>query len=129
MADDELRRIVVADEDEGTRSLVKLTLGEDSFEVIEAADATVAVRAVAQHRPDLLVVAASLPGAEGPALARSIKAQPETAHAAILMLFDKAEPVDQDAGREAGVDEFLAKPFNAFALLKKVNSLIGDDEE
>ena len=128
MADNDARCVVVADDDEGIRSLVRLTLGDESFEVIEAEDATEAVRAVAQHRPDLVVVAAALPGAEGSALARSIKAQPETAHAAVLMLFDKAAPVDQDAGREAGVDEFLAKPFNAFALLKKVNQLVGDGE-
>ena len=126
MADTDARCVVIADDDEGIRSLVRLTLGDDSFEIIEAQDATNAVRAVAQHRPDLLVVSASLPGADGPSLARSIKAQPETAHASVLLLFDKASPVDQEAGREAGVDEFLAKPFNAFALLKKVNQLIGD---
>lgn len=128
MADTETRRVVVADADEGIRSLVRLTLGDDAYEVVEAGETDGAVRAIAQHRPDLLVVAAALPGAGGMPIARSIKAQPETSHASILLLFDKAAPVDQDDAREAGVDEFLAKPFNAFALLKKVNALLGTED-
>ncbi len=39
-------------------------------------------------------------------------------------MFDRSAPVDQDEGRDVGVDEFIAKPFNAFALLKKVTALI-----
>lgn len=121
------RRVVVADGDDGIRALVRLTLGGESFDVADATDAETAVRAIAQHRPDLIVVAADLSGASGIDLVRSLKAQPETRHATVLLLFDKAAPVDQQDGRAAGVDGFLSKPFNAFALLKKVDDLLGTD--
>jgi two-component system, cell cycle response regulator DivK len=119
--------VLVADADEGIRSLVALTLDGDSFEVAQAAEAGEALTSVALHRPALILVDEGLPGASGTDIARSLKAQPETGHAQVVLLFDRAAPPDQDAARAAGVDAFLAKPFNAFTLLKKVDELRGGD--
>jgi CheY-like chemotaxis protein len=119
--------VLVADADEGIRSLVALTLGGDSFEVSEASEAAEALTRVAAHRPALVLVDEALPGASGTAIARSLKAQPETDHAQVVLLFDRSAPPDQDVARAAGVDAFLAKPFNAFTLLKKVDELRGGD--
>jgi CheY-like chemotaxis protein len=124
---DGLRTVLVADADEGTRSLVRLTLDGESYRVLEAADTDSALRSIAGSRPELIVLDAALPGAGGVAVTRSLKAQPETRDALVVLLFDKAAPVDQEVGRAAGVDDFLAKPFNAFALLKKVSGLAGSD--
>lgn len=126
MADD-VRTVLVADADDGIRTLVRLTLDGDSYRVVEATDTQSALRSVAGSLPDLIVLDADLPGAGGLAITKSLKAQPETRGARIVLLFDKADPVDQERGRELGVDEFLAKPFNAFALLKKVAALVGED--
>lgn len=126
MAEDSVRRVVVADADEGIRSLVQLTLGDDSYNVATAHDTESVIRVVAQHRPELVLIDAGLPGAGGMAIASSLMSQPETSHAQVILLFDKADPVDQEAGHEAGVADFLAKPFNAFALLRKVNAIFGD---
>lgn len=116
--------VLVADQDEATRSHVLLTLGGESYEVVEAEDTESAIHRIAEKRPAVVLVAAELPGAGGVALATSLKAQPETAGIQVVLLSDKGAPVDQDAARDAGVDEFLAKPFNAFALLKKVDGLL-----
>ena len=124
---DEVRTVLVADADDGIRTLVRLTLDGDSYRVVEATDTESALRSIAGSLPDLIVLDADLPGAGGVAVARSLKAQPETQGAQIVLLFDKSAPVDQDQGREVGIDEFLAKPFNAFALLKKVSALTGDE--
>lgn len=122
---DEARTVLVADADEGTRSLVGLTLGGESYRVIEAHDAESALRAIALHKPDLLLLDTGLPGAGGLRICRSVKSQPETEHALVILLFDKAASVDEDEGSEAGVDEFVAKPFTSFGLLKKVDELLG----
>lgn len=121
---DEVQTILVADEDEGIRSLVRLTLDGDTYDVVEATDATSALEGIAASRPTLIILDADLPGAGGLAITRSLKAQPETRGARVVLMFDKSAPVDQDEGRDVGVDEFIAKPFNAFALLKKVTALI-----
>lgn len=117
------RTVLVADTDDGIRSLVRLTLGDESYEVLEAADAESALRTVATEMPDVLLVDVDLPGADGIAITRSLKSQPETDEIKVVLLFDKTDPVDEDAGREKGVDEFLAKPFTAFTLLKKLDEV------
>jgi DNA-binding response OmpR family regulator len=123
---DDVRTVLVADADEGIRTLVRLTLDGESYRVVEAVDTESALRSIAASLPDLIVLDAGLPGPGGIAITRSLKAQPETREAHVVLLFDKSDPVDQGEGREVGVDEFLAKPFNAFALLKKVSGLAGE---
>lgn len=123
---DDVRTVLVADADEGIRSLVRLTLDGESYRVVEATDTETALHGIAAARPDLIVLDAALPGAGGVAITRSLKAQPETRDAQVVLMFDKSDPADQELGREVGVDGFIAKPFNAFALLKKVSSLIPD---
>ena len=118
------RTVLVADADEGVRSLVRLTLSGESYHVVEAAGTEEALRAVARHLPDLVVVDVDLPGPGGLAVTRSLKAQPETADAQVVLLYDRTRPVDHDDARDAGVGDELAKPFTAFALLKKVEEVV-----
>ncbi len=119
MADDP-KRILVADADESIRSMISLTLDGDSYDVIEASDTTEALTAIASHLPDVLILDAELPGAGGLKICKSLRAQPETQHANVLLMFEKSNPIDQAAGEDAGVDKYLAKPFNSMSLLKKV---------
>lgn len=114
------QRVVVADAVDGIRSLVRLTLDGDSYHVDAAGNAHQALRLVAVRRPDLVLVAADLPGAGGASVAASLKAQPETRHARVILLFDRGQQVDQQQPCYGAVDDFLAKPFNAFTLLRKV---------
>lgn len=117
--------VLVADADEGTRALVRVTLDGPTYRVVEADDTGSALRAVATSRPSLLLVDAALPGAGGVAVTRSLKAQPETRDTTVVLLVDRPGSADADAAREVGVTEFLAKPFTAFALLRKVTTLLG----
>ena len=125
---DEVRTVLVADADEGTRSLVGLTLGTESYTIVEADDTESTLKAIAAHKPDLLLIDAGLPGAGGVRICKSVKSQPETDHAKVILLFAKSEPVDEDEGDDAGVDEYVAKPFTSFGLLKKVNEVMGTGE-
>lgn len=118
------KTVLVAVHDEPIRDLIHLTLGDRAWRVVEAADDETTMRMVASTLPDLLLVDADLPESGGIRIANSVKAQPETSKAAVVLLHDKIEPVDHAAARAAGVDAFLAKPFTAFALLNKVKSLL-----
>lgn len=119
------RTVLIADGDAGIRSLVKLTLDGDSYDVVEAADGESALVQVARHRPDLVLVDASLPGASGAAVCRSLKAQPETREARVVLLHSRDAPADGDGTETVGADGYLAKPFTSFALLRKVEALVG----
>lgn len=120
------RTVLIADADEGTREMVRLTLDGDAYHVIEAEDTDLALRSIARVRPELIIIDASLPGPGGLKVAKSLKSQPETRDTLVLLLVDKAQPSGDDADLDTGVDERLAKPFNAFSLLKKVNALLPD---
>lgn len=116
--------VLVADADGGTRTQARLALGSGSYEVVEAVDLAGAIERIAALVPDLVLLDVSLPGAGGLRLTQSLKAQPETRSAKVLLLFDKADPVDQGEAGAAGVDAFLAKPFTSLALVKKVVELL-----
>lgn len=119
-------RVLVADADQGTRAQVRVTLGSGSYDVVEAAETAAAIEHIAAVLPDLVLLDVALPGAGGLRLTRSLKAQPETRDAVVVLLFDKTAPVDRAAGRAAGVDGFLAKPFSSLSLLQKVAALLDD---
>lgn len=116
--------VLVASADAGTRAQVALTLGGGRFEVREAVDTDAAIRVVATERPPLLVLDAHLPGAGALALARTVRAQPETAATRVLVLTGRG---DAGAASAPGVDATLAVPFTAFALLRKVEALLADE--
>lgn len=119
------RRILVADADEGTRTQARLTLAGSAYDVVEAADTEGAIRHIAATLPDLVLLDLALPGAGGLRLTRSLKAQPETRGAIVVVLYDRAEPVDDDEADRAGVDALLATPFTSLSLLAKVDGLFG----
>jgi DNA-binding response OmpR family regulator len=112
--------VVVGSADAGTRAQVALTLGDDRYRVLEAADTEATLRLVAAHLPALLVLDATLPGPGALAVARSVRAQPETRDSRCVVLTRRGEGV---TGAE-GVDATLALPFTALALLRKVDGLL-----
>lgn len=115
--------VIVASGDGGLRGQVTLALDGERFEVASATDTDEAVHAVADRLPQLLVVDLQLDGAGGLALARTVRAQPETSAARILLLVPTGETVPTEA---PGVDGVLAAPFTSLALLAKVEALLGE---
>lgn len=126
MSDEGSRRILVADADEGTRTQARLTLAGELYDVVEASDTDTAIRHIATLLPDLVLLDVGLPGAGGLRLTRSLKAQPETRPAVVVLLYDRAEGIDDDDATSAGVDAVLAKPFTSLGLLAKIDGLLGD---
>lgn len=123
---DHPRQVIVADADEGVRSQVQLALGEESYRVVCAHDAATLHDVVARHRPELLVIGADLPGAQGAEEALDLRSRPDLHDMAVLLLVDRAGGMEGDEPfGDARVDDVLAKPFNAFALLRKVAALLG----
>ncbi len=121
-ADAAVIEVVVASADAGIRAQVALTLAAGRFAVTEADDTDTAIRAVASQRPPLLVLDRALPGGGALALARSVRSEAETAGTRVLLLTGRGDDATDDA---PGVDATLALPFTAFALLGKVESLLG----
>ncbi len=117
----EATSVLVVSTDVGTRSHVRLTLGDDRFEIREAQDAASAVHQVAEQRPVVMVLDLDLPDGGALGLARSLRSQPETAEVRTLVLVPRGGSAPDDA---PGVDASLMVPATTFALLRKVDGLL-----
>lgn len=117
------RRILVADDSSTIQKVIKIAFARHQIEIVEASSYIEALAAVVRQVPDLLVVDASLPGAQGPddfsKLARDARGAP------VLLLFGTYDNVDEAGFRQAGFPHFLKKPFESSDLLAMADRLLG----
>src|SRR4051812_20674865 len=115
-------RILVVDDDQRLRDLLVRYLGGEGFEVKAVHDSAGMDKQLARERYDLLVLDLMLPGEDGLAICRRLRAG--TTSPAIIMLTAKGDDVDRIVGLEMGADDYLPKPFNPRELLARVNAVL-----
>ncbi len=113
--------ILIVDDEEPIRALVRSYLEREGFAVHEAADGSVAVTAVRELAPDVIVLDLMLPGIDGIEVCRQIRTFSD---AYILMLTARTEEVDRVVGLSVGADDYLAKPFSPRELVARVRALL-----
>jgi two-component system OmpR family response regulator len=119
------KRILIVDDDVELRELLRGYLGGNGFDVAVAGDAAALRRQLAAGAmPDLLILDLMLPGEDGLALCRALRADPATAALPILMLTARGEDTDRIIGLEMGADDYLPKPFNPRELLARIRSIL-----
>jgi two-component system, cell cycle response regulator DivK len=102
--------ILIAEDHEDTRQMLRLVLERCGCDVLEAADGEEAVRLAESARPDLVLLDRSLPRLDGLAVARLVRAREQAARVPIIFLSGHAEAVARTAAFEAGCDDYLVKP-------------------
>jgi two-component system phosphate regulon response regulator OmpR len=115
-------RILVVDDDHRHRDLLVRFLGGEGYEVKAVPDAPAMDKQLARERYDLVVLDLMLPGEDGLAICRRLRAQ-DTAPA-IIMLTAKGDDVDRIVGLEMGADDYLPKPFNPKELVARVKAVL-----
>jgi len=116
------KRILVVDDDQRLRDLLVRYLGEQGFEVRAVPDAPAMDKMLSRERYDLMVLDLMLPGEDGLAICRRLRAaSPELA---IVMLTAKGDDVDRIVGLEMGADDYLPKPFNPRELVARINAVL-----
>ncbi len=115
-------KIILADDEALIRSLVSDFLAKANYETLEAADGQEAVDLLKQH-PDaaLMILDVMMPEMDGWEACRLIR---EFSNLPIIMLTARAEEFDALTGFEAGVDEYVTKPFSPAVLVKRVDALL-----
>ena len=113
--------LLIVDDDERIRGLLQKFLIRNGFWVSAARDAAHARRLLAGLEFDLLVLDVMMPGEDGITLARDLR---RTIATPIMMLTAKGETADRIAGLEAGVDDYLPKPFEPKELLLRINAIL-----
>jgi len=116
--------VLVADDEEDIRSLVSVRLKRAGYDVITAADGEEALLLVAARLPDLVVLDMMMPKATGLEVARNMREQPTTKDIPIILLTARAQEADVVSGFEAGVDDYMKKPFSPQDLQARVQALL-----
>ncbi|HET6656451.1 MAG TPA: HD domain-containing phosphohydrolase [Gaiellaceae bacterium] len=117
-------RILLVDDDDGLRALLRTTFEAVDVELEEAADAPGAIEAMRRRRPDVVVLDVRMPGGDGLDLCRDLKADPATDGISVVLLTG-SDGGTAEAAAEAGADAFLRKPFSPLELLAIVERLAG----
>lgn len=119
----EKKKILVVEDGELNRDLLIQLLG-DEYQVVVAVDGGEGVRKAAEEKPDLILMDLGLPGLDGWEATRIIKAKGELRHIPVIAITSHAMVGDERRAREAGCDDYLAKPIDEDELLTKIKKLI-----
>jgi DNA-binding response OmpR family regulator len=115
--------ILVCDDDEPLRELMKVTLGA-GYRFVEAADGEIALAELAQERPDLVLLDVMLPGYSGLDVLQAMRSDDELRDVPVIVVSAWQTPQDREAAVAAGADGFLAKPFELEELSSAVRTLL-----
>jgi two-component system cell cycle response regulator DivK len=121
------RRILVVEDQEDNRTILRDLLTHAGFTVLEAVTGEEGVRAAEAHRPDLILMDIQLPVVDGYEATRRIKARPELRAIPIVAVTSYALSGDEAKARAAGCDGYVTKPFSPRQLLAVVRGYLPDD--
>jgi DNA-binding response OmpR family regulator len=117
--------VLVADDDDDIRELLKFRLERSGYRVLEATDGEEALTLAQESRPDLAVLDVMMPKLDGLELTRRLRAQDATRAMPIILLTARAQDADVQAGFAAGADDYLRKPFSPEELRARVQAILG----
>ncbi len=116
-------KVLIVDDNPDILDLLESTLKGD-FDIVKAATGQEALEKVKSETPNLLVLDYVLPDIEGPEICKIIRKDPLFTNTPILMLTGKGEVEDKVGGLEAGVDDYMLKPFVPQELIARIRMLI-----
>jgi two-component system, cell cycle response regulator DivK len=122
--DEKSKRILVIEDTEDNRQIMRDLLTGAGYEVVEAHDGAAGVAAAKTHVPDLILMDIQLPVLDGYEATRRIKAMPELKHIPIIAVTSYALSGDEAKTKAAGCDGYVAKPFSPRALLAQVRGFL-----
>ncbi|MCB1359687.1 MAG: response regulator transcription factor [Rhodobacter sp.] len=121
MSDPSSAHLLIVDDDERIRELLKRYLIKQGFMITAARDAAQARRLLSGLAFDLIVLDVMMPGEDGIALTQWLR---ETAVTPVILLTARGESRDRIAGFEAGADDYVAKPFEPRELVLRINAIL-----
>ena len=118
------KRILVIEDTEDNRRILRDLLTNAGFEVIEAIDGEKGVAAALAEKPDLILMDIQLPVIDGYEATRRIKSDPKSGHIPIIAVTSYALSGDEAKTRDAGCDGYIAKPYSPRQILAMVRDVL-----
>ena len=127
------KHILIVEDEPAIRDMLAFALRKGDFVPICAGDGRQAQECIAERVPDMILLDWMLPGSSGLELARRWRREATTRDIPIIMLTARGEENDRVGGLEAGVDDYVVKPFSARELLARIRAVLRrsreDDED
>ena len=122
--EDELPLVLVVDDDEATRTLLRRVMEHDGYRVAEAVDGRQAVTAYIALHPDIVLLDAIMPGMEGFDACAELRTAPGGERTPVLMITSLDDKASIDRAFAAGASDYVTKPFNWPGLRERVRNLL-----
>ncbi len=118
------KRILVVDDEDDLRSMLKFRLEAMDYDVSEAVDGQEGLDKARSSRPDLIILDLMLPKIDGFKVCRMLKFDEKYKHIPIIMFTARAQEKDKQIGKEMGAEAYVTKPFDPDILLSKIKELL-----
>ncbi len=118
------KQILIVEDEPAIRDMVAFALSRAGLEPVHAADTRAAQDAIMARVPDLILLDWMLPGMSGLEFARRLRREEMTREVPIIMLTARGEENDRVGGLEAGVDDYVVKPFSTRELVARIKAVI-----
>jgi len=118
------KRILVVEDQDDNRRILRDLLNSVGFETLEAEDGVQGVAAAEAHRPDLILMDIQMPILDGYEATRRIKANPDLRAIPIIVVTSYALSGDEAKARAAGCDDYITKPYSPRQLLAKIRAYL-----
>jgi type II secretory ATPase GspE/PulE/Tfp pilus assembly ATPase PilB-like protein/CheY-like chemotaxis protein len=119
------RKVLLVDDEDSLRKVVKDLLERDGYIVAEARDGVQALDQVDRVGPDIIVLDLNMPGLDGYGVLSHLRSRPATADIPVIVLTAKSDEDNEVRVFEMGADDFLTKPFRARALSARLEAVLG----
>jgi two-component system, cell cycle response regulator DivK len=114
------KRILVVEDQPDNRQIIRDMLAGTDYEITEAEDGEQALAAVAQERPDLILMGIQLPIMDGYEVTRQIKTNPALRSIPIIAVTSRALNGEEQTARSAGCDDYVPEPYSPRQVLTKI---------
>lgn len=115
---------MVVEDDTDIQELIKYNLEKEGYAVLCEEDGARALNKIKNKKPDIILLDLMLPGMDGLAVCRELRADSSTRHIPVIMLTAKSEEVDIVTGLEVGADDYMTKPFSPRVLIARVHACL-----
>src|SRR4029453_9646895 len=113
--------VLIVDDDAELRTMLREYLANELFDVDACADGPAAIRWLERQRPDIVVLDVTMPGASGFDVLKRLRSDSSVP---VLMLTARDDQGDRILGFEFGADDYVTKPFDARALVARINAIL-----
>lgn len=128
-ADARQARILIVEDEDNIALALSHVMGREGWDVRRIVDGDSAMEAIAETRPDLVLLDVMLPGISGYEVCQQVRLSPDLAGTKILMMTARGNAMEKRKGLALGADGFIAKPFDLSDLMAEARRLLSGETE